>query len=187
MQQRIRFIVFAFLAVFIACAVCFKFVFTEKPFEAIEKCQWNSIEVSYCLGDGPDVTKKSQIILDKEVLSKLKASFCGHSWAYAELHVLSKWNKIAISLDDGNKEMLVLYPNKACYYASDKKAVTIDLGPNFENYLIEVLRINESDETVHLFYDTDRNVKNQEKMLIPDDNKWTEESFPGADKGKGYH
>jgi hypothetical protein len=115
MQQRIRFIVFAFLAVFIACAVCFKFVFTEKPFEAIEKCQWNSIEVSYCLGDGPDVTKKSQIILDKEVLSKLKASFCGHSWAYAELHVLSKWNKIAISLDDGNKEMLVLYPNKACY------------------------------------------------------------------------
>jgi len=177
---------FVFAIILLVCVSCSR----ERPFSNIEKFRWVSIEVSYCVGIGPEVTKKTQTITDEDVLSKLRALFVVRTWDYATLHTLSKWNKILISLDNGDNEALVLSPNEACYYAETRNAVTVYLGSSFENYLREVLQKKE-DEPVYFYYGysqggADISIKNQEAMIIPDDNKWRIEEFPGAEKGRKY-
>jgi len=179
-------------AVAILPSMIYYFLFTDtsRPFQNIEKYQWVSVEVSYCVGDGPEVTKNTQVITDTDVLEKLRSLFAVRSWEFRTLHTASKWNKVIITLDNGDVDALVLIPNEALYYAVNRKAVGIVLGGSFEHYLCEVLQENE-DEKVYFYYGypkgADIVIKNQERMLIPDNNKWRLEAFPGAEQGKKYH
>jgi len=152
-------------------------LFAEKSrvFQGLEQCQWVSAEISYCVGDGPEVIQNTQVITDRDVLIKLRSLFAVRSWEFRTLHTASKWNKVIVTLDNGDKEALVLSPNEACYYAKNRNAAGIVLGSAFENYLREVLQKNE-EENVHFYYGypkgADISIKNQGAMLIPDDNKW---------------
>jgi len=68
----------------------------------------------------------------------------------------------------------VLGNGVVCYYAINRQAIRIQTGQRFESYLVNVLQKKET-KRVHLYYSQDYDVLNQEKELIPDDNKWVEE------------
>jgi hypothetical protein len=163
----------------------------RKPFRNLETNTWKSITISYCIGDGINVKKKKQTITDTDVLNQLrilfKGTFLGHSWDYAYLHVASKWNKIIVTLENGEKEALVLHAGELNYYAENKCSIVINIGEKFESYLTKILQAYEK-ETVHLYFnDNEHMVINQETMLIPDNNKWREEKFPGEDKANNSY
>jgi len=137
----------------------------------LERYQWVSAEIWYCVGDGPIVTKKKQYITDRKILDRLMESFSPIEYENLVFHFADKWNRVHITLANGTDAMLVLAPNEACYYGAHRVPIGIRLSDEFEKKLIEVLQENEN-LPVHIYYDEDFDVENQDSFLEPAINGW---------------
>jgi len=132
----------------------------------LESSPWKSIEVWYCVGDGPVVEKKSLLITDREVLEHLQKEFRIIECEGLVLHFADKWNRLHIILETDCEANLVLGSDVACYYDAYSTAIGIRLKNTFKESLIAVLQKNEK-LPVRLHYGYNFEIKNQDSKLVP--------------------
>ena len=133
---------------------------------------WKSIEIWYCIGDGPVVTKKSQRITDRETLDFLQKAYRPIAYEGLVLHYADMWNRIHITLANGQEAMLVLGRDDACFYGHESTAVGIQLENAFERELIRILQKNEEMPVCLHHNRFEVTVENQSSQLEPSIGGW---------------
>jgi len=139
---------------------------------SLETYPWKSIEVCYCVGEGPVVIKKNQRIDDRDTLDRLKSQYKPIEYENLVLHYADCWNRIHVTLVNGQEAMLVLGRNDACYYASNWTPIGIRLEDAFKSELITILQKNE-EMPVHLHHNRfEITVENQSPSIEPSISGW---------------